>query len=41
MFLKVKMTNFLNRVSGAKPTIDRMNTRTYNRLGKYLSLIHI
>jgi hypothetical protein len=35
MYMKVKMTNFINRVSGIKPTIDRTNTRTYNRLGKY------
>jgi len=35
MYFTVKMTNFLNRVSGSKPTIDRMNVRTYNRMGKY------
>jgi len=35
MYMKVKMTNFINRVSGIKPTIDRTNTRKYNRLGKY------
>lgn len=35
MYMKVKMTNFINRVSGIKPTIDRINTRKYNRLGKY------
>lgn len=35
MYFTVKMTNFLNRVSGSKPTIDRVNVRTYNRMGKY------
>ena len=35
MYFTVKMTNFLNRVSGSKPTIDRMNVRTYNHMGKY------
>ena len=35
MYFTVKMTNFLNRVSGSKPTIARMNVRTYNRMGKY------
>jgi len=35
MFVKVKAINILNAVTGAKPTIDRKNVRSFNRMGKY------
>ena len=34
-YIKVKVTNILNAIAGAKPTIDRQNYTTYNRMGKY------
>ena len=34
-YIKVKVTNILNAIAGAKPTIDRQNYATYNRMGKY------
>ncbi len=35
MFVKVKAINILNAVTGAKPTIDRKNVRSFNHMGKY------
>lgn len=35
MFIKVKAINIINAIAGRKPTIDRMNKYSYNRLGKY------
>ena len=35
MFVKVKAINILNAVTGTKPSIDRQNVRSYNRMGKY------
>jgi hypothetical protein len=35
MFVKVKAINILNALTGTKPTIDRQNVRSFNRMGKY------
>lgn len=35
MFVKVKAINILNALTGTKPTIDRKNVRSFNRMGKY------
>ena len=35
MFFKVKLVNTINTLAGRKPTIDRQNFATYNRMGKY------
>jgi len=35
MFIKVKLTNLVHAVSGAKPTIDRTNEVQFNKMGKY------
>lgn len=34
-YIKVKAINILNALTGAKPTIDRQNLRSFNRMGKY------
>jgi len=34
-YIKVKAINLMHKVSGTKPTIDRMNVKQYNRMGKY------
>ena len=34
-YIKVKAINLIHKVSGAKPTIDRMNAKRYNHMGKY------
>lgn len=34
-YIKVKAVNILNVVTGAKPSIDRINKRDFNHLGKY------
>jgi hypothetical protein len=34
-YIKVKATNILNAVTGTKPTIDRTNEYTFNRMGQY------
>jgi|TARA_S200002703_G_scaffold159248_1_gene172046 hypothetical protein len=34
-YIKVKAINLVHAVSGVKPTIVRMNKRSYNRMGKY------
>lgn len=34
-YIKVKATNILNTLTGTKPTIDRINQRSFNRMGKY------
>lgn len=35
MFLKVKAINILHTITRTKPAIDRVNLRSYNRMGKY------
>jgi len=35
MFVKVKMANLIHTITGLKPTIDRTNYTTYNKMGKY------
>tara|TARA_R110000796_G_scaffold8544_1_gene27948 strand:+ start:77 stop:325 length:249 start_codon:yes stop_codon:yes gene_type:complete len=34
-YITVKAVNILNAVTGAKPSIDRINKRTFNHMGKY------
>lgn len=34
-YIKVKAANLVHFISGVKPTIDRQNLTTYNRMGKY------
>jgi hypothetical protein len=34
-YIKVKAVNILNVLTGAKPSIDRINKRKFNHLGKY------
>tara|TARA_B100000900_G_C20456872_1_gene665538 strand:- start:100 stop:348 length:249 start_codon:yes stop_codon:yes gene_type:complete len=34
-YITVKATNILNALTGTKPSIDRMNKRSFNRMGKY------
>jgi len=34
-YIKVKAVNILNAVTGKKPSIDRVNDKKYNDMGKY------
>tara|TARA_R110001592_G_scaffold127857_1_gene339851 strand:- start:4 stop:252 length:249 start_codon:yes stop_codon:yes gene_type:complete len=34
-YITVKATNILNTLTGTKPSIDRINKRSFNRMGKY------
>ena len=34
-YIKVKATNILNTLTGTKPSIDRINKRSFNHMGKY------
>jgi len=34
-YIKVKATNIVHALSGAKPSIDRTNVRDFNHMGKY------
>ena len=34
-YIKVKAVNILNALTGAKPSIDRINESNFNHMGKY------
>ena len=34
-YIKVKATNILNSIRGAKPSINRINSTRFNRMGRY------
>lgn len=34
-YIKVKAVNLIHFVTRTKPSIDRINVRTFNRMGKY------